>query len=74
MWTSKNLNVGLPSRGSIFSSTPGRLEKKIFYHFEMENIALILIYNIFVTKKIFFMNEHQKKILTRTFLVLDGTQ
>ena len=43
--------------------------KKSFYHFEMERIALILIYNIFVTKKIFFRNEHQKKFLARTFLV-----
>ena len=39
----------------FFSSTPGRSEKKIFffYHFEMEKIALILIYNTFVTKKFF---------------------
>ena len=44
-------------------------KKKIFYHFEMEKVALILIYNIFVTKKIFFRNEHQKNLLTRTFLV-----
>ena len=43
--------------------------KKSFYHFEMERIALILIYNIFVTKKIFFRNEHQKNFLARTFLV-----
>ena len=36
----------------------------------MEKIALILIYNIlFVTKKIFFRNEHQKIFLTCTFLV-----
>ena len=53
----------------VFSSTPGRSEKFFFYHFEMEKIALILIYNIFVTKKVFFRNEHQKKILTRTFFV-----
>ena len=26
----------------------------------MEKIALILIYNVFVTKKIFFRNGHQK--------------
>ena len=32
-------------------------------------IALILIYNLFVTKKIFFWNEHQKKFLTHPFLV-----
>ena len=43
--------------------------KNFFYHFEMEKIGLILIYNIFVTKKIFFGNEHQKMFLTRTFLV-----
>ena len=43
--------------------------KIFFYHFEMEKIAVILIYNIFVTKKSFFKNEHHKKILTRTFLV-----
>ena len=53
--------------GLFFLSTPGRSEK-FFYHFEMEKIALILIYNIFVTKKIFFRNEHQKHFLTRTFL------
>ena len=35
----------------------------------MEKIVLILIYNILVTKKIFFGNEHQKIFLTRTFLV-----
>ena len=43
--------------------------KNFFYHFEMEKIALILIYNIFVTKKTFFRNEYQKKFLTLTFLV-----
>ena len=32
-----------------------------FYHFELEMIALILTYNILVTKKIFFRNKHQKK-------------
>ena len=40
-----------------------------FYHFEIEKIALILIDNIFVTKKLFFRNKHQKIFLTRTFLV-----
>ena len=35
----------------------------------MEKMALILIYNIFVTKNIFFRNEHQKHFFTRTFLV-----
>ena len=35
----------------------------------MEKIALILIYNIFVTQKDFFRNERQKYFLTRTFLV-----
>ena len=34
---------GLPSPGSVFSSTPGWLEKS-FYNFEIEKIALILIY------------------------------
>ena len=43
--------------------------KIVFYHFEMEKKTVILIYNIFMTKKPFFKNEHQKKILTRTFLV-----
>ena len=43
--------------------------KIFFYHFEMEKIALILIYNTFVTENFFFRNEHQKKNLTRTFLV-----
>ena len=42
--------VGLPSTGSVFSSTPSWSEKNIF---EMEKLALILIYNIFVTKKLF---------------------
>ena len=44
----------MPPPGFVFLSTPGRLEKKNNYHFEMEKISLILIYNIFVTK-------HQKK-------------
>ena len=39
------------------------------YHFEMEKIALILTDNIFVTKKNFFRNEHQKHFLTHAFLV-----
>ena len=43
--------------------------KFFFYHFEMEKMTLILIHNIFVTKKNFFRNEHQKKFMTRTFLV-----
>ena len=54
--------------GFFFSSTPGRSEQKKFYHFEMENVALIFIYNIFVTKKFFFRNKHQKENLTRPFL------
>ena len=36
-------------------------QKIFFYHFEMEKIALFFIYNLLVTKKIFFRNEHQKK-------------
>ena len=65
----KNMLV-LLSLGSVFSSTPDQMEKKnLFYHFEMEKIALILTYNIFVTKNIFFRNEHEKDFLTRTFLV-----
>ena len=39
------------------------------YHFEMEKIALIRIYNTFVTQNFFFKNVHQKKKLTRMFLV-----
>ena len=58
----------MPSLGSAFSSKPSQLEK-IFYHFEMEKIALLLIYNIFVTKKFFFRNEYQKKFLNCIFLV-----
>ena len=42
--------------------------KIFFYHFEMEKIALILIHNIFVTKKK-FSGMNIKKFLTRTFLV-----
>ena len=42
--------------GLFFSSAPGWSEKKFFYHFEMEKIALIVIYNILVTKKFFFRN------------------
>ena len=45
--------VGLPPPGSVFPSIPGRSEKNFFNHFEMEKIALILISNTFVTKKIF---------------------
>ena len=41
--------------------------KNFFNHFEMGKIALIVIYNIFMTKKNFFRYEHQKKILTHTF-------
>ena len=51
----------------FFPVHPASREKN--YHFEMEKVALILIYNIFATKKIFFRNEYQEKILTRTFLV-----
>ena len=43
--------------------------KKKFYHSEMGKLALILIYNTFVTKRFFFKNEHQKFFLTRMFLV-----
>ena len=43
--------------------------KSFFYHFKMEKIVLILIYNIFVTKKFFYRNEHQKNFSSRTFLV-----
>ena len=56
------------SHPGVFLRTPGRSEKIFFYHFEMEKIALILIYNIFVTKKLFFRNEHQKFFLTHMFL------
>ena len=35
--------------------------KILFYHFVIEKIALILIYNIVLTKKVFFRNKHQKK-------------
>ena len=35
--------------------------RKKIYHFEMEKIALILIYDIFVTKK-FFSGMNVKKI------------
>ena len=55
--------------GLFFRVHPAGRKKGFFYHFEMEKIALILIYNIFVTKKILFRNEHQKKFLARTFLV-----
>ena len=55
--------------GLFFSSTPSWLEKNFLNQFEMEKIALILIYNIFVTKKIFFSNENQKNFLICTFLV-----
>ena len=41
--------------------------KKKIYNFEMEKTSLILIYNIFVTKKIFFRNK--QKILTCMILV-----
>ena len=54
--------IGLPSPASVFEFT--RQVGNFFYHFEMEMIALILTYNILVTKKIFFRNKHQKKILT----------
>ena len=53
--------IGLPSPGSVFSSTPGRWEKSFFYHFETENITLILIYKILVNKK-FFSGMNIKKI------------
>ena len=43
--------------------------KFFFYHFKMEKIPLILIYNIFVTKNFFFRNEHQKWFLPRRFLL-----
>ena len=35
--------------------------KNFFYHFEMEKIALTLIYNAIVTKIFFFRNEDKKK-------------
>ena len=41
------------------------------YHFEIVKTALILIYNIFVTKNLwlnFFMNEHQEKFWPARFL------
>ena len=50
----KQKYVGLPSPGSFFSITLGRSEFFFFNHFEMEKIALIFIYNIFVTKKNYF--------------------
>ena len=52
----------------FFRVHPAGREKKN-YHLEMEKIALILIYNIFVIKKKTFRNEHQEKFLTRTFFV-----
>ena len=61
--------VCLPSPGSVFLSTPGRAEKTFFDHFKIEKIALILIYNIFVTKNIFFRNDHQKCFLADTIFV-----
>ena len=43
--------------------------KKNFYHFEMEKIALKLIYNMFVTKNVFFQEwTPKKKFSFRTFL------
>ena len=45
------------------------VQKKKNYHFKIEKIALILIYNIFVTKFFFFRNEHTKVFLTHMFLV-----
>ena len=54
--------------GLFFRAIPAGRKKKNFYHFEMEKVALIFIY-IFVTKKNFFRNEHQKNFLTRTFFV-----
>ena len=35
--------------------------KILFYHFVIEKIALILIYNIVLSKKVFSRNKHQKK-------------
>ena len=40
--------------------------KKFLYHFEIEKIVIILIFNIFVIK---FRNEHLKNFLTCRFLV-----
>ena len=54
--------------GLFFRVHPAR-RKMSFYHFEMEQIALILIFNMFVTKTIFFSNEDQKNFVTRKFLV-----
>ena len=51
--------------GLFFRVHPASREN---YNFEIEKIALILIYNI-VTKKSFFRNELQKYFLTRAFLV-----
>ena len=49
----------------FFQAHPAGLKKKI----EMEKLALILIYNIFVTKKIIFRNEHLKNFLIPMFFV-----
>ena len=55
--------------GLYFWVHPTGRKNFIFYHFEMEKIALIPVYNIFVTKNFFFRNEHPKKFLTCAFLV-----
>ena len=55
--------LGCRHPGLFFRVHPVGRKKNFFYHFEMEKVALIFIYNIFVTKKIFFRNEHQKKFI-----------
>ena len=41
---------------------------KFFFFIILENVALIIIYNIFMTKKIFLMNEHQQIFWPARFL------
>ena len=54
-----DLKICLPSPEILFSSPHAWLDN-FFFNFEMEKIALILVYNIFVTKNFFFTNELQK--------------
>ena len=56
------------TRVCFFEYTRPVGKKNVFCHFEMEEIALILICNVFVTKKNILRNEHQKDFWPARFL------